>query len=329
MKFTELKNDLSAGARGVYLIEGDDAYFRTKAEEQIKAAFLTMPELNFTCFDGAAYKGAALTEITAALLSFPFMAEKRVIKITDFYPSESDYDKYLKDAIENLPPTTILLIVNADAGKGANCVSFKRKKYVCFVDCNRTDEETVTKWAYLTLKRAGIAASADACRAIAEYCLCDMSRVSVEVEKFVLLKKDGAVTREDVDALVYKDADYRIYEMTNAVARKNYRLFCEIAYDLLSKGYDGNSLISSLLNYFKNLLAVHTSPLPDARLAETLKMKEYGVKKSREQASAIGKESLIYFVNRLYALSSDFKSGKISSEGALTSAFSAVFFGGK
>ena len=64
MKFTQLKDDIKEGARSIYLIEGDDAYFRQKAEEQLKAAFLQMPELNFTTFDGAQYKGANLTEIT-------------------------------------------------------------------------------------------------------------------------------------------------------------------------------------------------------------------------------------------------------------------------
>ena len=40
MKFTELKNDIAAGARSIYLLEGDDAYFRMKGEELIKSAFL-------------------------------------------------------------------------------------------------------------------------------------------------------------------------------------------------------------------------------------------------------------------------------------------------
>ena len=52
MKYTELKSSIKEGAKPVYLLEGDDAYFRMKGEEQIKEAFLDMPELNFTAFDG-------------------------------------------------------------------------------------------------------------------------------------------------------------------------------------------------------------------------------------------------------------------------------------
>jgi DNA polymerase III delta subunit len=323
MKFIELKNDIAQGARGIYLLEGDDAYFRTKAEEQIKAAFLEMPELNFTTFDGSIYKGANLSEITSAAQSFPFMAPKRIIKIIEFYPVESDYEKYLKSTFENLPDTTIIIIVNSQSKKG---VDLKRKKCITFVDCDKSDTETVTKWAYLTLKRAGVPAAVDACEAIAAYCLNDMARVSVEVEKFIALKKEGTITLADVDELVYKDADYRIYEMTNAISKKNFSAFTQILYDLQSKGFDENAILSSLLNYFKNLLIIYTSDQTDKQLADMLKMKEYGVKKSGEQAQAFGKNRLKNYVTKLYALISDIKSGRVSPEGALDVALSSIFF---
>jgi DNA polymerase-3 subunit delta len=323
MKFIELKKDIADGARGIYLIEGDDAYFRTKAEEQIKGAFLQMPELNFTSYDGSLFKGAALSEITSAAQSFPFMSEKRIIKIVDFFPTEGDYDKYLRDTFENLPQSTIILIVNSQGKKGAD---LKKKKCVTFVDCNKTDGETVTKWAYLTLKRAGVSAPVDACEAIAAYCLNDMARVSVEVEKLIALSSGGAITKADVDELVFKDADYRVYEMTGAIARKNYSLFTQIMYDLLSKGYDENFVLASLLSYFKNLLTIIESNMSDKQLADALKMKEYGVKKSREQGEAIGKGKLITFVQALYSLISDIKSGAITPPSALNIAIQRVFF---
>ena len=66
MKYTELKNSIKEGAKPVYLLEGDDAYFRSNGEEQLKAAFLQMPELNYTSFDGEALKGAAISQLVSA-----------------------------------------------------------------------------------------------------------------------------------------------------------------------------------------------------------------------------------------------------------------------
>lgn len=323
MKFTQLKDDIKEGARSVYLIEGDDAYFRTKAEEQLKAAFLQTPELNFASFDGGQYKGANLTEITSALSVYPFMAEKRMVKIWEFYPSEGDWEKYLKDAFENLPETTVLLIVNSQSKKGAD---LKRKKCITYIDCNKSDRETVAKWAYLTMKRAGVPSTVEACEAVADYCLCDMSRVSKEVEKLIEYGKDGQITKSTVDGLVYKDADYRVYQMTGAVARRDFSTFSEICFDLLSKGYDENAVIASLLNYFKNLLTVESAALPDKELAASLKMSDFVFGKTRQQARAIGGERLITYINALYSLAASFKSGKITVSGALESALANVFF---
>lgn len=323
MKFTELKNDIAPGAKSIYLLEGDDAYFRMKGEEMIKCAFLQMPELNFTSFDGETLKGSGYTALTSAIESFPFMAEKRIIKVTSLYPTESDFNTYLKGTFENFPSTSILIIVNAEGKKG---VDLKRKSYVTYVDCNRADEETVAKWAYLTLKRANVLVSADACTAIAQYCLCNMSRVALEVEKLIDYKKEGTLTREEVDALVFKDADFRIYEMTNAISAKNYSKFMEIQSELCQKNGDETSVLSGLFSYFKNLLTVLSSKESDAALAQILKMKEYGVKKSREQARAIGAAALKNYVSAVYSAISDIKSGLCTPQSALQKINNQIFF---
>lgn len=323
MKFTQLKDDIKEGARSIYLIEGDDAYFRRKAEEQLKAAFLQMPELNFSSFDGAQYKGAALTEIISALSSYPFMAEKRVVKLSEFYPTESDYEKYLKPTFENFPETTVLLIVNSQGKKG---VDLKRKKCVTYIDCNKSDRETVAKWAYLTMKRAGVSSTVEACEAVADYCLCDMARVSKEVEKLIEYGKGGQVTKQIVDELVYKDADFRVYQMTGAVARRDFSTFAEICFDLLSKGYDENAVIASLLNYFKNLLTVAEADMSERELAAALKMSDYVFGKTKQQAKALGSKRLTGYINSLYSLAAAFKSGQMTVDGALESALANIFF---
>lgn len=324
MKYTELKNDIKEGARSIYLLEGDDAYFREKGEESIKAAFLEMPELNFSSFDGASLKGGAIASLISAVESFPFMAPKRIVRVSDFYPTDSEYENYLKKTFDNFPADTILIIVNKETRKGSD---LKRRKNVTYVDCNRSDEETVAKWAYLTLKRAGLSASVDVCTLIARYCLCNMSRVALEVGKIIDFKQTGEVTRSDVDALVYKDADYRMYEMTNAVARRDFTKFLEVERDLCRKDGDEPVLLSGLFSYFRNLLTIAASSESDSELSKRLRMKEYGVKKSREQAYAIGTEKLKKYVEAVYSASSDIKNGKIAPAYALQKINNLLFFG--
>lgn len=326
MKFTELKNSIANGAESIYLFEGDDAYFRMKGEESVKSAFLEMPELNYSAFDGETLKGQSYSALVAAIKNYPFMAEKRVVKVSEFYPSESDFETYFKELFEDFPPTTVLIITNSGAKKG---VDLKRKKAVTYIDCNKPDQEAVTKWIYLTLRRAGISVSSAVCENICNYCLCNMARVSVEVQKLIDYKGEGTLTQEEADALVYKDAEYRLYELTNTVPRKDFTKFTNILEELLKKGGDEIYILNGLFSYFRNLLTVITSDKSDAELALQLKMKEYGVKKSREQAFSIGEEKLKYYVKYIYESISDIKCGRTSPENALQNAKNAIFFGSK
>lgn len=324
MKYIELKNSIAQGAQSVYLLEGDDAYFRMKGEEQIKYAFLQMPELNYSTFDGENLKGNALSELVAAVKNYPFMAEKRIVKVTEFYPTESDYENKLKGLFEDFPPTAILIIVNSGGKKG---VDLKRKHAVTFVDCNKSDAETVAKWVYITVRRAGASISAAACEKIAEYCVGDMARVSVEVQKLLDYKNDGEITMQEVEELVYKDADYRIYELTGAAARGDYTKYCVIADELKTKTGDENYILNGLFNYFKNLLTSLTFKGGIAELAALLKIKEFAAKKNVEAARSLGEKKLRFLTERLYGCISDIKCGRVTPQNALSVAENCIFFG--
>lgn len=325
MKFTELKNFISEGGGNIFLLQGEDAYFSGKAEEMIKKAYLQMPELNFASFDGESLKGQAIQRLTDALSAFPFMAEKRVIRVTEFYPTETDYEKYLKPYFAAFPQTAVLIIVNSASKKGA--ADLKRKAGISYVDCGKADEEDVTRWIYLTLKRASVTASAEVCMNIARYCLCNMSRVSIETKKIIEYKSDGGtLTQEEADDLVYKDADYRIYEMTNAVAAGNYSLFYEIAQELTERGMDGMSVLNSLFSYMRNLSAIASSRMSDSELSKIYGMKEYGVKRTREQARRLGAERAENLCKVIYGAIAGVKCGELTPDSAYRMVCSQIFF---
>lgn len=326
MKFTELKNSLKEGALPVYLLQGEDAYFRLKGEELIKAQFLQLPELNYSVFEGEDLKGSAINSLVVSLKNYPFMAEKRIVKVSEFYPSESDFNAYLSPLLENFPPTAVLIIVNSDSN-GKKGVDLKRKKNITFIDCGKAEPETVARWVYISFKNSGLKCSAAVSENLAAYCMYNMSRVAVEVQKLIDYKGCGEITEEDVDLLVYKEADYRIYEMTNAVARKDFTKYCIISNDFKSKNFDEISILNGLFSYFKNLLSSLVSPLSDARFAEEAGMKEYAVKKNREQAAMIGEDKLKIYVNYLYTSVSDVKNGFITPAAALQKCENTIFFG--
>jgi DNA polymerase III delta subunit len=221
-----------------------------------------------------------------------------------------------------------LLIVNSGKGKTGTAVLAK-KPNVTYVDCARSDEETIKKWIYGTCKRAGIYADGVTCGKLASYCVYDMARVAQETEK--LLGYCAAVgaqrlTDELVDELVYPDAEYKVYELANALARKNYSTYMRVIKDLSTRGFNETSLLSSLASYFKGLYETSLCKGSDQDVATALGIKEYAARKNREQAAKFGKELLLELYNATYGAISAIKCGEITPASALKTVTAKLFF---
>ena len=319
------------GAQPVYLFEGEEVYFRDGGTALLKKRFLVDPLLDFSSFDGRALKGDKLKALADALGSFSFSGGKRFVYVSEFYPAEKEYDFYLKDLFENPSPDSILVISNAGKGK-AGTAALSRKPGVTFVDCGRADEETIKKWIYVTCKRAGVFADGVTCGKLAGYCVYDMSRIAGETEKLLVYcaaKGLSRLTDEVVDEAVYPDSEYKLYELSGALSRRNYSAFVRILGELQAKGYDEISLLNSLCYHFRGLYEVSLSRGTDREVAAALGMRDYAVKKSREQAAGFPEGELLRCYSDVYRAVCAIKSGELTPASALKKVTAGLFFRGR
>ncbi len=329
MKYVDFKKFTDEnGALPIYLFEGEETYFREKGEALLKSRFLQDATLDFVAFEGNTLKGEKIKGLVEAVNSFPFISQKRMVKVSEFYPTEKEYESYLKGLFENPPADGVLMIFNAAKGK-AGTASLAKKPNVTYVDCARADEETIKRWIYLTCKRSGVYADGITCGKLASYCIFDMSRIATETEKllgYCQATEQEKLTDEIVDALVFPDSEYKKYELANALARKNYSAFMRILKELSSRGYNETELLSSLVSYFKTLYDVAFSRGTDREIATALGLKEYAVKKNREQAGKFTKQELLGFYDATYGAVSAVKCGELTPSAALKSVTAKLFF---
>ena len=316
------------GAQPIYLFEGEEVYFRERGEILLKSRFVQEPTLDYASFDGGTLKGEKLRELVDALNAFPFISEKRMVRVNEFYPSEKDFEGYLKQFFDNPPIHSIFLIVNGGKGK-TGTVPLSKKNNVTYVDCGRADEETIKKWIYVTCKRAGVFADGVTCGKLAAYCVFDMSRIAMETEK--LLGYCAAAGKERltdalVDELVYPDVEYRLYELGTALSHKNYSAFVRIIKDLSIRGNNETTLLSSLASYFRGLYEVSLCKGSDAEIAAALGIKEYAARKNREQALKFGKDRLLSYYETVYEAISGIKCGVLTPDSALKKVTAKLFF---
>ena len=329
MKYVDFKKFTDEnGAQPIYLFEGEEVYFREKGEGMLKSRFVSEPTLDYASFDGSTLKGDKLKALVDAINCFPFISEKRLVRVLEFYPTEKEFDFYLKPLFETPPKDGILLIVNGGKGK-AGTASLAKKPNVTYVDCGRSDEETIKKWIFVTCKRAGVYVDGVTCGKLASYCVYDMSRISKETEKLLSYCEAAGIDRltdEIVDGLVYPDSEYKIYELANALARKNYSAYMKVLKDLSTRGNNETALLSSLASYFRNLYETSLCRGGDREVATALGVKEYAAKKNREQVAKFGKARVGELYRAVYGAISEVKCGKLTPDSALKTVTAKVFF---
>ena len=327
MKFTQLAKSLREGIAPIYLIEGEETFFRDHAVEYIRdACAISQPVLNDVRYEGENLKGDKLSAFRDELYTLPFFDEKRIARVYEFYPTEKEWEQVLKGYCEKPSLSTVLVIVNG--GKKANTADLKRKSGILYIDCGRGDEEELSRWLFALMRRMNLIIDAETASLMVRFCARDAARMKKETEKLLLLLGEGGkVTREIVEEYVAKDTEYFIYELTQAASRKNAAAFYEILDELLKKGFDENAVLSSLTSHFRTLLEVGRMKGSDAQIAKTLNMKPYPVQKNRETYRRLGGQKTEEYYLALYALSSGAKSGVYTKSGALFAATAKIFFG--
>lgn len=314
MRIEELKKSFADKVYPIYLVEGEDAYFRELAVKHLQEKFLSAPELNLNTFEGGFAKSNP-TEMIEALMQYPFMSEKRVVLVRDYHPTATDLkNKELDGYFKNPVDTSLLIIINS-----TSCETLKKYDSVCVVDCGKSDINLLIKYIQVTLKRSGLIITTQNAKLLCEYCKMEMTRISGEVEKLCAYCHGLAeVTQEDIEQLTTKETDFQIYEMTENVCLKRYDKAYEILDDMLSKSADYQRLFSSLYYHFRRLFFCAVSDKKPSELAKQLGIKEFAVKKSIEQAKRFTIKKLKQTVDMFEEYDAQFKSGKISVQSALT-----------
>ena len=320
MNYTDFKNGIENGQEfSVYLFEGEDAFFRERGLSLVKKAFITELQLNCATFNGEKLDEK---EVISSLSAYPFLSAKRLTVIREYYPKK-DGIKVIKPFLENPTPDNVLCIVNEKPSD-----VLKKFSSVCVVDCKKADANLIGRYVKGKCAQAGVNIDLETAKVIADYCLCDMTRVESETEKLIAYTfNKKQITKDDVDALVSQDSEHKIYQMTDYIGKKDFDKAISVIYEMLAKGETMQRLLISVYNYFRRLLHVAISDKTDAQIAEILGVKEYAVKAIRSQAKAFKKKALKQAVDMLADTDFLIKSGRVDADDRIWRDFFSIING--
>ena len=293
---------MTAPPKSCYILTGDDSFFVKSAVNMFSVFSGEFRDLNFTYFN----KDASISEVIAALLTPPMFSEYRVVCVNDYTGDLKQIKEYLK----NPSSTSVLLFT------GALTPNFNGIIPLCeIVDCNRLEKSYLEGWVVRKAASQKISVSQKAASLLVEYCNRDMNSVYNELVK-LMDYAEGAIDESDVKELVSPQIEYKVFELSEAIAEKNADKAVELVNLMLAENNSSVSLMGMLFNHFRRLLFVSLNPKSDT-LSSDLKVKEYAVKVALRQAAKFSPRRLKAVFDRLNSLDAGVKAGKISDKNAL------------
>ena len=289
--FLELKDKLRATEYSALCLYGNDVWVKRRALSNICDVYgveddgfgvdrpdPTLEEITLACLTPSMFGSKKLVVVEA-----PFFPEKR----DDVYGDKAKADsKRVADKTAELRRGLSDLLAKADGGFCLIFFADSDKNFVGIngletVNCNRLDRQSVISWIVSYGKREHRVIDRVCAARIADYCLSDMSRVSVETRKLI---DHGEVTPEALEMLVHKDAEYAVYDLSSAIAAQNAARATDIYRELVSRGEEPRALFALIYNFYRRVYYVKTSSFSTEEIAAYLGVKPASVGFARETA---------------------------------------------
>ena len=300
-----LKKRLSQGIASVYLVEGDDFYLFDKALAMIKnACQITMDEFNETIFDDESF---SLEKLFNANEMLPMIDPKRLVVLKGGSVKESEKKK-LEELLLKIPKSTCVVILDYNKN-----FEFLKRSFT-LVDAGRMDRETVKKLVIAYLSREGKQMSAEALDTLIDATNGYLTKIMTELKKLCYYEPNEAlITKKMVDELVTKDIEYSVFELTEALSKKD----GDKALKLLKLMEKDSGVFSLISNHFRRLFYSSISDLTNGELAKLLGVKEFAIVKARQLARGFSKAQLKKINSMLEEFDYLVKSGKMLISNAL------------
>lgn len=249
-----LNEDIKTGQfKQVYLLYGEEAYLKKQYKERLTKAMLPEGDtVNYAYYEGKGIDAAALIDLAETM---PFFAERRLIVVEDsgfFKNSQPQLADYMKE----MPETACFLFVENEVDKRGRMYKAVKAKGRA-VELGRQDEKTLLYWIGGHMKQEGKKITERDARYLVERTGTDMENLIREMDKlFAYTMGREQITSKDIDEICTVQITNQIFDMVEAVAKKQQKKALDYYYDLLALKEPPMRILYLLSRQFRLLLEV-------------------------------------------------------------------------
>jgi DNA polymerase III subunit delta len=250
----ELENDLRANTvRSVYLILGPELYLCQLAINLLKSKSLSPESFAFDFSDFSA-GAVSVDQIIEAANIFPMVSRKRMVLVTEADKLKDAEQEELLNALDTLSPRSVLVLFAEDLDHRKRFYKAFREKY-CVSEFPKLKDAALEKWAASFIQRQGYRISASGIKKITELAGSDLQTMSGELEKLILFAgKDKSIPDSAVEDLIGGSREQSIFELINAVGRRDRNGALRSLANLLSMGEYPLVIVTMLARHCRQIL---------------------------------------------------------------------------
>ena len=323
----------------VYIFHGDDEFATSQALAGIESQMgdPSTAEMNTTYLDGRVLN---LDELVRATRSMPFLAERRLVVLTDplgAMKSSKARDKF-KSILESVPPTTALVI---QISKPLVDPRARRKGQTHWLEKWAGTQEgkvflrefsvpkgpQMANWIRGQAKERGGDFSHPAAALLGSFVGDDPRLAAQEIEKLLAyVNYQRPVDPDDVEYLVAYTGETSVFDMVDALGARNGSEAQRLLHRLLEED-DPLRLFGMVVRQFRLLLLTRElldAGTRDTEIATAIKSHPFVVRKLRGQVRNFSLPQLEVIYHKLLDIDQAIKTGKIDGDVALDTFVAAL-----
>jgi DNA polymerase-3 subunit delta len=239
----------------VYLFIGEEDFFSEECVDQIIQDLLTADTKAFN-LDVVYGSKADASQVMAHAASFPMMSDRRVVVIKEFDKLLSgDSVKELVSAYVARPLESTCLVLLAEKPDFRTKPFTDLKKYGTVFSFNQLYDNQIPVWIAARCKKMGKEADIEACRLMQAYIGNSLRAIQNEIDKlFTYIGERTRITPEDVADVVGVSRGFTVFDLQNAIGKKNIGEAIRIVKRMTETGEPPPQLSIVMLTRYFNLV---------------------------------------------------------------------------
>lgn len=309
------------------LIYGEDSFRVTEKVKQIKEAFgkkFDPTGLNTHVFPAEGSGKLDAPQILQSVCSYPFLGSKRMVIIHGLIGSIKKTEQSVWiDGFARMPDSTIVVL-----WESAPATSLEKKslfqEIAKMADVHQysfpdLQGVALSKWVADRTSLMGGKIDLSALTTLVERVGSDLWQMSHEINKLIGYANGALITKEMVDLLVHATFEGKIFELMDAISKRQTTKAVRLLEEERASGSDDHYLLIMLGRQVQILLSARALLDENPRagkqdLATALKIHPFVAQKAIEQARAFSTSDLIKAHDLLFEFDLKMKTGRINAD---------------